>query len=163
MAMLQQMMNLQNASRPMPDEYAIASPMQQELAAWSFENKITAAIEDDDHAAQTIDLGAWQAIVSFGSNRRANTTNTNEAPTGKVLFIKLDENKFLVTGTNAHITFRPAGNNANKAWQYLKVEEGYFEKGAFKALRILNGDETDWGGPGFTAASKLLQVSLVVR
>ncbi len=148
---------------PYSDEYAIASTMQQQLATWSFEGKIQSAVEHDDHAAQTLDLGAWQANVSFGSNRRQNTTTENKEPTGKAMFIKLDENTFLATGTDAHITFSPQGNNAGKAWQYLKVEEGYFDNGVFKTTRILNGDETDFGGPGFSSSPTLLRISLVVR
>jgi Domain of unknown function (DUF5597) len=43
------------------------------------------------------------------------------------------------------------------------VEEGHYENGVFKLLRIQNGDETDWGGPGFGAAPSVLRVSVVVR
>jgi hypothetical protein len=43
------------------------------------------------------------------------------------------------------------------------VEEGNFEDGNFKQQRILNGDETDFGGPGFTSTSTLLRISLIVR
>jgi hypothetical protein len=43
------------------------------------------------------------------------------------------------------------------------VEEGSYENGKFKILRILNGDETDWGGPGFGTSPTVLQTTLVVR
>ena len=66
-------------------------------------------------------------------------------------------------GTRCHLSFQPMGANAGKAWQYLKVEEGQYENGIFKPLRILNGDETDWGGPGFGAIPTVLRVSLVLR
>jgi Domain of unknown function (DUF5597) len=29
--------------------------------------------------------------------------------------------------------------------QFLRVEEGTYENGVFKFLRLWNGDETDWG------------------
>ena len=45
----------------------------------------------------------------------------------------------------------------------LKVEEGRYEQGVFKPLRILNGDETDWGGPRFGVTPTVLQVSLGIR
>jgi hypothetical protein len=49
---------------------------------------------------------------------------------------------------------------AGKHRQFLKVEEGTYENGAFKFLRILNGDETDYG-LNFTAFEPLvLRVSL---
>jgi hypothetical protein len=147
---------------PFGQEYAMAAPMMRELAKWGFEGKIKAVIEREDHAEQTIDLGAWQAVVSFGGGRR-DEAKTNIDANGKMLIVQLDDNKFVVAGTMSHITFKPAGSNTGKAWQYLKVEEGHYKNGIFKALRILNGDETDWGGPRFGASPTVLQISLIAR
>jgi hypothetical protein len=147
---------------PFAQEYEMAAPMMRELAKWGFEGKIRAVVEREDAAGQTIDLGAWQAIVSFGTGR-ANTTQANTRPIGKAMIVQLDENKFILIGTLCHISFRPAGKNSGRAWQYLKVEEGSFENGAFKLLRIRNGDETDWGGPRFGAAPAILQATLITR
>jgi hypothetical protein len=134
----------------------------RQLAEWGFEGKIKAAIERESHADQTIDLGAWQAVVSFGSGPGSGM-QANPQPNGKLMIVKLAENKFIVTGTRSHITFKPLGANAGKAWQYLKVEEGHYENGVFKLLRILNGDETDWGGPRFGATPTVLQITVVAR
>ena len=79
------------------------------------------------------------------------------------MIVQLEENKFIVIGTLSHITFRPTGNKVDRAWQYLKVEEGHYENGLFKLLRIRNGDETDWGGPRFGDVPAILQISLIVR
>ncbi|HMC84582.1 MAG TPA: DUF5597 domain-containing protein, partial [Chitinophagaceae bacterium] len=144
-------------------EFAMMTTMMRELALWSFDGKITAVIEREDHGAQTIELGTWQATVSFGGPGRGSASPANALPTGKTMFIKLDENKFIAMGTLSHLTFKPIGANVGKAWQYLKVEEGSYENGAFKLRRILNGDETDWGGPGFGASPTVLQISLIVR
>jgi hypothetical protein len=148
---------------PFANEYAMAAPMMRQLAAWSFDGKIKSVVEQEDHISKTIDLGAWQAVVLFGGDGRANAAPVYDQPTGKVMIVQLEENKFIVIGTRCHITFHPLGNNEGKAWQYLKVEEGRYENGNFKSLRILNGDETDWGGPGFGDAPTVLQISLVVR
>jgi hypothetical protein len=148
---------------PFANEYAMAAPMMKELAKWAFEGKIKAVVEHEDHARQQIDLGAWQAVVSFDGSGRANVSAPNPQPIGKVMIVQLSENKFIVIGTLCHITFHPAGKNSARAWQYIKVEEGNYENGTFKSLRILNGDETDWGGPGFDAVPTVLQVSLVLR
>jgi hypothetical protein len=43
--------------------------------------------------------------------------------------------------------------------QFLRVEEGTYENGAFKFLRIWNGDETDYG-LSFGAEPTVLRVSL---
>ncbi|HJP62117.1 MAG TPA: DUF5597 domain-containing protein, partial [Mucilaginibacter sp.] len=147
---------------PYTQEYAMAAPMMRELAQWSFEGKIKAVVEREDHGKQTIDLGAWQSVISFGTASAGNI-KANPQPTGKAMIVQLDPNKFIITGTQCHITFQPAGKDAGKAWQYLKVEEGVFENGTFKPLRILNGDETDWGGPSLGAEPAVLQVILVTR
>jgi hypothetical protein len=154
----------ENAARlaSVSQEYAMAAPMMRELAKWAFEGKIKAVVEREDHAEQTIDLGLWQAIVSFGASRR-NTVQANARPISKAMVVQLGENEFLLIGTLCHFTFKPLGANAGKAWQYLKVEEGTYENGKFKLLRILNGDETDWGGPRVGAIPTVLHVTLVAR
>ena len=148
---------------PIAMEYAMANTMMKELAKWGFEGKIKAAIEREDHKEQKIDLGVWQAIVSFGTGNRDVSSQPNTHFTSKAMIVQLDENKFIAIGTNCRITFQPLGKNAGKAWQYLKVEEGHYEKGMFKPLRILNGDETDWGGPRFGTTPGVVNISLVVR
>jgi hypothetical protein len=147
---------------PVAREYAMAGPMMRELAKWSFEGKIKAVVEPEDHAGQTIDLGAWQAIISFGAPTWR-TEQPNSRPIGKAMIVQLGENEFLLIGSLCHFTFKPVGVNAGKAWQYLKVEEGQYENGIFKLLRIRNGDETDWGGPRCGASPAVLHTTLVVR
>ncbi len=143
-------------------EYAMATPMMRELAKWSFEGKIRSVVEREDHAEQTIDLGAWETTVTFGTSRR-NTEQVTNRPFGKAMVVKLGENEFLLVGTLCHFTFKPLGAHVGKAWQYLRVDEGQYENGTFKLLRNRNGDETDWGGPRFGAVPAVLRTSLVVR
>ncbi len=148
---------------PFALEYAAMAPMMRELAKWGYEGKIKSAIERENHSDQTIDLGEWQAIVSFGIGDRNVSDKINIPPNGKVLVVTLDENRFLVMGTRCRITFKPMGKNSTRAWQYLKVEDGQYENGVFKSQRILNGDETDWGGPKFGATPDVLRISLIMR
>ena len=147
---------------PFANDYAMAGPMMRQLAEWGFEGKIKAAVEYEGHAEQTIDLGAWQAIVSFGAGRRQGSPADGEA-NGKLMIVQLDADRFIVIGSRSHITFKPIGSDAGRAWQYLKVEEGHYENGQFKSLRILNGDETDFGGPRFGEKPVVLNVELVVK
>jgi len=79
------------------------------------------------------------------------------------MIVQQSADEFVVIGSDCHITFRPTGSNSGHAWQYLKVEEGHYINGEFKFLRILNGDETDFGGPRFGAEPMVLKVGLVVR
>jgi hypothetical protein len=143
-------------------EYAMATPMMRELAQWSFDGKIKSVVEREDHAEQTINLGLWEATVTFGKSGR-NTDLNASRPFGKAMLVQLGENEFLLTGTLCHFTFKPLGANTGKAWQYLKVEEGRYENGTFKMLRIRNGDETDWGGPSIGSVPVVLRVSLTAR
>jgi hypothetical protein len=147
---------------PIAQEYALFSPMMRELAKWGFEGKIKAVVEREDHAAQTIDLGMWQAVVTF-SPGGGRSSQPNAKPVGKAMVVQLGENEFVLTGSLCHFTFHPVGANAGKAWQYLMVEEGKYENGTFKLLRIRNGDETDWGGPRIGAAPVILHTTLITR
>ncbi|WP_114939366.1 DUF5597 domain-containing protein [Mucilaginibacter endophyticus] len=147
---------------PFAQEYAMATPMMRELAQWAFDDKIKAAVEHEDGAEQTIKLGAWDAIIKFGSGH-GGELKPNKDHNGRAMIVTLDENKFIMTGTNCRITFHPAGGNTGRAWQYLKVEEGRYSDGIFKSLRILNGDETDWGGPAIGDQPRVLRISLMVR
>jgi hypothetical protein len=154
----------ENAKRlePVGQEYAMAAPMMRELAKWVFEGKIKAVVETENAAEQTIDLGAWQAVVQFGASG-GRSTQANTKPIGKAMVVQLGENEFILIGTLCRFTFRPLGANAGKSWQYLKVEEGRYENGKFKLLRIRNGDETDWGGPRIGAAPSVLHTTLTIR
>ncbi len=148
--------------KPLAQEYAMAEPMMRELAKWAFEGKIKTVVEGEDHAAQHIDLDKWQAVVSF-SAAGGRTSQANARPIGKAMVVQLGENEFILIGTLCRVTFRPLGACADKVWQYLKVEEGKYENGTFKLLRIRNGDETDWGGPRFGAAPTVLNTTLIMR
>ena len=147
---------------PFAKEYAILAPLLPQLAEWAAQGKISALLEPDDHGNQTVALGGWEATGIFGTGR-GDHRRMNVHSAGKLLIIQTDANTFLVTGTLARITFKPVGNNQGKAWQYLRVEEGRFANGAFQPIRILNGDETDWGGPAFGSSPTLIRITLNTR
>jgi hypothetical protein len=60
-------------------------------------------------------------------------------------------------GFYCRIDFRPA--DADNHRQFLRVEEGAYQSGVFKFLRIWNGDETGWG-LNFGAEPLVLRVSV---
>jgi len=155
--------DLQEILAPYAAEYVLCETMLPQLAEWATDAKIKSVVEGDDHKDGTVDLGNWQCTVVFGGNGRANTAPVYKKPVGKAMFIELREDSFLVSGMRCHIRFQPAGEFEGKAWQYIKVEEGIYKNGAFIPMRILNGDETDWGGPGFGETPLLLRITLVRR
>jgi hypothetical protein len=148
--------------RPFAADDEVLTPMMAELAKWAADGRIKAAVEREDHKPQVIDLGAWQATVDFGIGERE-VLEPNAGADGRLMIIQLDKGQYLVIGAKCHIKFQPSGSNAGKPWQYLAVEEGSYVRGEFKVARILNGDETDWGGPHFGSAVKVLRISLVTR
>lgn len=151
---------------PLGRDYKLLAPLAQELAQWGYEGKIRSVVEPEDHSDQKIDLGSWEAVLTFGPARRGTPAPENAAPrpvAGKALFVKLGENEFLAVATGCRITFNPKGKNEGKAWQYLKVKEGYYKNGEFQMTRVLNGDQTDWGGPYIGDEPSLLHITLTVR
>lgn len=126
--------------------FALIGPMDREIARLEFEGKLKTAVEEPGQATQEIDFGDWQATVSFGfpqyDGRRAPGTKDFH---GAAVIAQLGPDEFLVTGVDASVTFHLAGKPAWMHSQILTAEQGQYENDTWKALRILNGDETDRG------------------
>jgi hypothetical protein len=148
--------NTPESLAPWALNYKLIAPMQREIARLNFEGKLQAAAEKKGEASETLAFGAWNAMVSWG-NARGSRTEGNAEPVGRILVAQLKDNQFLVAGFHTRVDFRPA--EAGKYRQFLRVEEGVYENGVFKFLRIWNGDETDWG-LNFGAEPLVLRVSL---
>jgi len=167
---------------PTAQNYKLLGPMMRDVARLNFEGKLQAVAEMEDQPSQTLHFGNWDAVVSFGVGRGGAATG-NAEPIGRALVAQLSDNRFLVTGYRCRVDFRPAGTAQQQKmqqivagtgqtpsalidanWQhrqFLRVEEGEYENGAFQSQRILNGDQTDWG-LDFGSDPDLLRVSLAV-
>jgi hypothetical protein len=133
-------------------------PIMREAARLNFEGKLQAVAEEQGQARQTMDFGNWKAVVTFGAGGRNNSAAGNPTPIGRALVAKLGDNEFLVTVAYGKIDFTPSAAGAHR--DFLRVEEGGYENGVFKPIRIWNGDETDYGGLSFYAAPQVLRVLL---
>lgn len=126
--------------------FALIAPMDREIAQLEFDGKLKTAVEEPGHATQEIDFGAWQATVAFGfpqpDGRRA--PGTKDAH-GAALVAQLGPDEFLVTGVDASVVFHLPGKLPWIRSQILAAEQGTYENGAWKPLRLWNGDETDRG------------------
>jgi hypothetical protein len=162
--------------------YEVFGPMSREIARLNFEGKLQTAVEGEPEpdpaqlAAAPVSQGAsgpparvlqfegWGASIAFGTFGRGGPRPQSQPvePDGRVLVAQLAANQFLVTGLHARVAFFPTGQAEGKTSQYLAVEEGQYQHGVFKAARILNGDQTDWGLI-FTSAPSVLRVSLYTR
>jgi hypothetical protein len=141
--------------------YRLLNPMSRQVAKLNFEGKIQTAVQlsiDPDAEPgnsvdkvnyvtdQSLHLDGWDADIAFGTfQRMARSLSQPETPDGRILIAELDKGQYLLAGYHCRVMFRPIGKNEGRPWAYLNVEEGHYVDGAFKADRILNGDQTDWG------------------
>lgn len=142
---------------PWAANYRALAPMAREIARLNFEGQLQAVAEEPGKLTQSLSFGAWDAVVSYGVWSRYGRPTGNAQPIGCALVARLGDNQFLVTGFHARVDFRPAAPAAHR--QYLRVEEGSYEDGVFKVLRLLNGDQTD-GGLDFNSEPLVLRVSV---
>jgi hypothetical protein len=165
---------------PTAQNYRLIGPMMRDVARLNFEGKLQATAEKEGEAGQILHFENWDALVSYGVNG-GGPAKGNVEPIGRALVAQLKDNLFLVTGFACRVDFRPAGTEQQRKsgsivagvgqtpsaqidgkWQhrqYRRVEEGAYENGAFKFLRLLNGDQTDWGLI-FTSEPEVLRVSV---
>jgi hypothetical protein len=120
--------------------------MASEIAAWNFDGKLKTSVEESGEAQQEIDFGAWQATISYGfpqhDGRRP--PGTSDAH-GAALIAQLGPDEFLVTAIDAAVSFHLPDRLPGLRMQILAAEEGRYDNGEWKFLRLLNGDETDRG------------------
>jgi len=126
--------------------FALIGPMDREIAKLEFDGKLKTAVEEPGQATQELDFGTWQATVAFGfpqpDGRPA--PGTPDAH-GSALVAQLGPDEFLVTGIDASVIFHLPGKLPWMRSEVLSAEEGTYENGVWKPLRLWNGDETDRG------------------
>jgi beta-galactosidase GanA len=144
---------------PTAQNYRLIAPMMRDIARLNFEGKLQAVAEVAGTPANTLAFGKWNATVSYGGGRNNRAPAENREPTGRALVAQLADDRFLVAGYSCRVDFRPAA--ADKRRQFMRVDEGTYENGVFKFIRILNGDETD-NGLNLRAEPIVLRVSLGV-
>jgi len=151
----------EDALAPFAMNYRLVGPMMRELAQLSFEGKVKAVAEKKGTPTQSLDVGSWKVDVRYGVPQFGfgNNPPGNPEPIGRALIAQLGDNDFLVAGFHCRVDFQPSGPAAARQREYLRVEEGSYEKGKFKPLRIWNGDQTDWG-LNFTSAPQILRVTV---
>lgn len=128
------------------NNFGLISPMSREIAQLEFDGKLKTAVEEPGQATQELDFGAWQATVAFGfpqpDGRQA--PGTKDAH-GAALVAQIGPNEFLVTGVDASIVFHLPGKQPWIRSEIVTAEQGTYENGVWKPIRIWNGDETDRG------------------
>jgi hypothetical protein len=141
--------------------YRAVGPMMREVARMAFEGRLHAAVEEKDAHRQVLELGRWRAVVTFGpvTLGYGRSPGGNPEPVGRVLIARLGEDEFLVAGHLCRVDFEVKDAASGAQRDFLRVEEGGYENGAFRPRRIWNGDETDWA-LNFGASGQVLRVRL---
>lgn len=167
--------------------YRVIAPMAREWAKLSFESKVWGASEPLDNEAikkmaakpdatkeekaeaskkiaaaltQNLDLGKWDAEVSYGRPMFFISPPTgNDIASGGALIAQLSENEYLVTGFKARVEFKPSAEIAGSKYMIERVEEGHFQNGKWVMERVWNGDQTDWG-LNFAKRPHLLKIKM---
>jgi len=127
-------------------DFALLAPMVREIATLNYEGKLKTSIEQTGLPQQELDFGDWQATISYGypqpDGRRP---PGNSDAHGVALVAQLGPDEFLVTGIDASVSFRLPGRLPGMRMQILSAEEGSYQNGVWKPVRLWNGDETDRG------------------
>jgi Domain of unknown function (DUF5597) len=132
---------------PVALNYSIVGPIMREVARLEFEGRLQAVAEEAESHSQSMDFGSWRAVVSYGAPRfgASREPKGNPEPTGVALVGSLGADEFLVAGHSCRVDFQPADPASKSKREYLRVEEGAYENGEFRPVRIWNGDQTDYG------------------
>ena len=128
------------------NNFALIGPMSREIAQLEFDGKLKTSVEEPGQATQEVDFGAWQATVAFGfpQNDGRRAPGTKDAH-GSAVIAQLGPDEFLVTGVDASVTFHLPGKMPWMRSEIVSAEQGTYENGVWKPLRLWNGDETDRG------------------
>jgi hypothetical protein len=113
--------------------------------------RLKAAVEEEGIGARNLIFSNYDLLVRFrrvarqpaGAPPPAPASIPSE-PTGRVLIAELSPDEFLLMGFDSAVEFRPAQGSDFTAAQLLKVEEGYFENGAWKATRAGTTSQGDY-------------------
>lgn len=127
--------------------YKLLGSMNRELAELLFQGKVKTAVQEPQVNQVILDFGRWKAVVSFHRYWVSPNASTRVSllHDGRVLIAPIGPDEFLVVGFDARVDFKLIDPAVHEHPQYLRVEEGSYEKTAWKPARWLNGDETDYG------------------
>jgi beta-galactosidase GanA len=148
--------------------YRLLAPMASEWARLSFTKPVWGASEPDDRSSRTLDLGRWQATLSFNEwqfgmkewfGDLKDKPEWSGSPSGGALLAQLGPDEYLLTGQHVRVSFAPAEGRKVNGLIFASVEEGTYAGGKWSRIRIWNGDQTDYG-LNLTGEPRVLRVRL---
>jgi len=160
--------NIDEAIEAFAKPYRLLAPMARDWARLSFTSKVWGASEPDDRSSRKLDLGRWQATLSFNEwqfgmkewfGDLKDKPEWSGSPSGGALLVQLGPDEFLLTGQHVRVSFAPAEGRKANGLIFASVEEGSYIDGQWSRTRIWNGDQTDYG-LNLTDEPRVLRVRL---
>ena len=145
------------------DDCRLLGPALPFIAELQGTGKLHSAVEEQYLTDRLIHSSEFDVLVQFGTlhGEYGGTFGTQTpAMSGRALVGELTADEFVVMGFDAHIQFRPVRGRPGRSAQFLRVEEGTFVDGQWKATRLLNGDETFFG-VNLPAQGRIVRVKLM--
>lgn len=140
--------------------FELLGSLDRELAKLNFDGNLKTSVEEPGKAEQELDFGAWQVSVAYGYPQNdGRRPPGNRDAHGVALVGQLGPDEFLVTGIDAAVLFHLPGRLPGLRMQILSAEEGSYENGVWKPVRLWNGDETD-RGLQFRQAREVVRIRL---
>jgi hypothetical protein len=121
---------------PLKDAYRVLNNLMPLIVKEHGSGKMRGFIQQENKNDR-IDFGDYEMHVNY---------RTSEPYGGYGVVIRLSEDEFLVSGHGVNISFH-SKIKSKPGISYGTIREGYFEKGEWKTMRYLGGDEA-MGGVG---------------
>jgi len=114
---------------------------EREIARLEFEGKLKTAVEEPGQTRRrSTSANGRQLSPTFSEPDGRHAPGTKDAH-GAALVAQLGPDEFLVTGVDASISFHLPGKLPWIRSQIVTAEQGTYENGVWKPLRLWNGDE----------------------
>jgi hypothetical protein len=132
--------------------------------------RLKAAVEETGIGARNLIFSNYDLLVRFHPPGRmpagtiAQPAATTPAdPSARVMVTELGPDEFLVMGFESSVEWRPVQGSDYTAAQFLQVEEGYYENGAWKRTNLGSTSQGDYAGPTIKlpAQGALMRVKLM--
>jgi len=133
------------ANHPLGRMYHILQQMVPMIADHHGQDKIEGVLFDKEKPERILQMGNYELTArhSYTLGYEGGSRSEVWDPSGAVI-IQTGENEFYLAGTGIVITFKNILNPEMNVG-LLKVDEGKFDKGEWKVIRHLNGDQTHQG------------------
>ncbi|NLI26620.1 MAG: DUF5597 domain-containing protein [Acetobacter sp.] len=127
---------------------ALLSPFLPILVEKARVGDVVALLQEPSVPSPVHEFGSWAVRGSFGAQWGSGDpafTPENIGKVGRAIVARLDPTHFLVVGRGMRVSFLPRSHDL-KVHEVERVEQGNFDsEGHWKASRIWNGDESDYG------------------